>query len=173
MFSEKKSRSYTFSQFSGHTSVKMNPFEVFTSLTSSDILASLLLVSFFLATHYLFCRWILLPKPILGIPYNGEAAKRLLGDMPALRSDPEGVAQWCSKQLSKLETPICQALMGPDSLQKPLVLVADVEEVRDVLLGRSDFDRSSYISNRLPLCMYPTFSFDAILQIQESSGAGF
>jgi len=41
--------------------------------------------------------------------------------------------------------------MGPDFLQKPIVLVADVGEARDILLGRSDFDRSSYIINRFPL----------------------
>jgi hypothetical protein len=90
-----------------------------------------------LATPYILYRWVLLPNPLPGIPYNIESATKLLGDVPSLRSDPEGLAQWCSKQLSNHGIPIFQALMGPDFLQKPLVLVADVEEVRDMLFSEA------------------------------------
>jgi hypothetical protein len=41
--------------------------------------------------------------------------------------------------------------MGPNLLQKPIVLVADVGETREALLSRSDFDRSSYLTGRFPL----------------------
>ena len=41
--------------------------------------------------------------------------------------------------------------MGPNFFQNPIVLVADVGEARNILLGQSDFDRSSYITKRFPL----------------------
>ena len=41
--------------------------------------------------------------------------------------------------------------MGPNFFQTPIVLVADVGEARNTLLGQSDFDRSSYITKRFPL----------------------
>ena len=41
--------------------------------------------------------------------------------------------------------------MGPNFFQKPIVLVADVGEARNILLGQSDFDRLSYITKRFPL----------------------
>lgn len=126
-------------------------FETIKSNISGQAPPTVFLTIFFLIGLYVFYRWVLLPKPLPGIPYDRVAAKKVLGDVPALRSDPDGLAEWCSKQLAKLETPICQALMGPDLWQKPLVLVADVGEARDIILGRSDFDRSSYIINRFPL----------------------
>ncbi|KAI0595296.1 cytochrome P450 [Biscogniauxia sp. FL1348] len=104
-------------------------------------------------TILLFCayaiRRLFLPKLLPGIPYNRDAAKSIWGDAPALRGDPDGLAKWCSKQLEKHGSPICQALMGP--LSKPIVLVADVGETREMLMGRSDFDRSVYIIDRFPL----------------------
>lgn len=39
--------------------------------------------------------------------------------------------------------------MGP--LSTPVVLVADTPETREMLMGRSDFDRSAYIIDRFPL----------------------
>lgn len=98
-----------------------------------------------------FCglyRW-LLPSPLPGIPFNPEAAKSIWGDVLELRNDPSGLAKWCSKQLEKNGSPVCQALMGP--LSKPVVLVADVGNAREMLMGRSDFDRSAYIIDRFPL----------------------
>ena len=48
------------------------------------------------------------PKPLPGIPYDKEAAKSLSGDVKTLRSDPDGLAKWCSKHLSRLGSPVCQ-----------------------------------------------------------------
>ena len=48
------------------------------------------------------------PKPLPGIPYDVEAAKSLSGDLKQLRKDPDGLAKWCSKHLSKLGSPVCQ-----------------------------------------------------------------
>lgn len=97
---------------------------------------------------YALYRW-LLPKPLPGIPFNKAASKSIWGDVLELRDDPSGLAKWCSKQLEAHGTPICQALMGP--LSKPVVLVADVGNAREMLMGRSDFDRSAYIIDRFPL----------------------
>lgn len=93
--------------------------------------------------------WALLPRPLPGIPYNSTAAKSVWGDVVELRDDPAGLAKWCSKQLEKHGAPICQALMGP--LTTPVVLVADTAETREMLMARSDFDRSVYIIDRFPL----------------------
>ena len=48
------------------------------------------------------------PKPLPGIPYDIKAAKSLVGDLKTLRNDPDGLAKWCSKHLSKLGSPVCQ-----------------------------------------------------------------
>ena len=127
----------------------MSTFDTIKSTVSDHAPPTVFLVAFFLAGLYALYRWVLFPRPLPGIPYDQVSAKKLLGDVPALRSDPDGLAEWASKQLGKLGTPICQALMGP--LQKPIVLVADVGEARDHLLGRTEFDRSSYIIDRFPL----------------------
>jgi cytochrome P450 len=97
---------------------------------------------------YALYMW-LLPKPLPGIPFNIAASKSIWGDVLELRDDPSGLAKWCSKQLEAHGTPICQALMGP--LSKPVVLVADIGNAREMLMGRSDFDRSVYIIDRFPL----------------------
>jgi hypothetical protein len=96
-------------------------------------------------------RWLLLPRPLLGIPCESGSARRVLGDIPSLNSHPEGLAEWCIQQLGKLESPICQVLLGPNWLQKPIVLVADVDGVRETVLGRTEFDRSSYVISRFSL----------------------
>ena len=59
----------------------------------------------------------LLPKPIPGIPYNKEAAKRLFGDVPELmkwrsKGRPE-VFAWITEQTVKMDSPIIQLFMRP------------------------------------------------------------
>ena len=48
------------------------------------------------------------PKPLPDIPYDVKAANSLSGDVKTLRSDPDGLAKWCSRHLSKLGSPVCQ-----------------------------------------------------------------
>lgn len=127
-----------------------SPLEVIARLSSTNlapgtvgILATLILASL------LGCYEWLLPKPLRGIPFNPEGGKSLWGDVPDLLRDPEGLNIWAGKQLEKLKAPLCQVFMGP--LSKPIVLLADFGEARDILVGRTDFDRSSYITNRFPL----------------------
>ncbi|RYP09689.1 hypothetical protein DL764_001115 [Monosporascus ibericus] len=113
--------------------------------TSSTLFLSATII--FVGLYALY-RW-LLPKPLPGIPFDPESAKSLWGDIPDLQRDPEGLNKWVGKHLEKLRVPLCQALMGPFS--KPIVLLADFGEARDILVGRNDFDRSSYIIDRFPL----------------------
>lgn len=107
-----------------------------------------LLTSLPLTGFYALYRWLLL-RPLPGIPFNPEAAKSIWADVLELRNDPSGLTKWCGKQLEKHGLPVYQALIGP--LSKPVVLVADVGNAREMLMGRSDFDRSAYIVDRFPL----------------------
>ncbi|KAK4209798.1 cytochrome P450 [Rhypophila decipiens] len=110
---------------------------------------TLLLTTLLIPLLYLLTRQLLLPKPIPQIPYDPAAASQILGDVPSLESDPSGLALWAGHHLARLKTPLCQVFMGP--LAKPMVLVADIGNARDIMFFRSDFDRSDYILNRFPL----------------------
>lgn len=88
-----------------------------------------------------------LPKPIPGIPYRPEAARHVLGDVPAIlqakaESDWTHV-QWIQQQLQKMNSPIIQIFMGPFS--KPIIVVADFRETQDILMRRKEWDRSDIL----------------------------
>lgn len=91
----------------------------------------------------------LLPRPLPDIPYDRASARSVWGDVFKLRGDPGGLARWSSRQLERHGAPICQALLGP--LSPPVVLVADLPEVRDAFARSGDYDRSAYIVDRFPL----------------------
>ncbi|KEY70887.1 hypothetical protein S7711_00731 [Stachybotrys chartarum IBT 7711] len=122
--------------------------ELYELFSSNAAAASVFSATLALAGMYAIYRQ-LLPRPLPGIPYNKDAAKLIWGDSKALRDDPSGLAKWCSKQLEKHGSPIVQAMMGPFST--PVVLVADTAETREMLMMRSEFDRSAYIIDRFPL----------------------
>lgn len=95
---------------------------------------------------YLLYRW-LLPKPIPGIPYNPEAAKRLFGDAPDMLREVSVTGEfgvWCATQVKKMDSPVCQVFIRP--FAKPWVLLADFRESRDILMRRREFDKSKFIS---------------------------
>ncbi|KAL6794309.1 cytochrome P450 [Trichoderma sp. SZMC 28012] len=93
----------------------------------------------------------LYPTPIPGIPHNAAAARSCLGDIPDLAreiaSTPDLDFQgWCVKQTEKLKSPLCQVFLSPFS--KPLLLLADFDEARDLALRRTeDFDRGAFVSD--------------------------
>lgn len=90
----------------------------------------------------------LLPTPIRGIPYNPDAAKRLLGDAPDMLREVSATGEfgvWCAKQVEKMNSPVCQVFIRP--FAKPWVLVADFRESRDILMRRREFDKSKFISD--------------------------
>ena len=87
-----------------------------------------------------------LPHPIPGIPYNKDAARSILGDVPEFLKyvkDNHGQAmEWWFQQVAKHDSPIVQLFLRP--LGRPIVVVADYREAMDVLLRRhKEFDRST------------------------------
>ncbi|KAI0103940.1 cytochrome P450 [Nemania sp. FL0031] len=100
----------------------------------------------FVSVHLLY-QW-LLPKPIPGIPYNPEAAKRLFGDAPDMLREVSVTGEfgvWCATQVKKMNSPVCQVFIRP--FAKPWVLLADFRESRDILMRRREFDKSRFISD--------------------------
>lgn len=102
----------------------------------------------FALVFYIFYRRSL-PRPIPGIPYNKDAAKRILGDLPGMikyaRETGEKLS-WLPLQAKKLNSPIVQVFMTPCS--KPWVVVTDFRESQDILLRRTkEFDRSNHFGD--------------------------
>ncbi|RBQ81482.1 hypothetical protein FVER53590_30470 [Fusarium verticillioides] len=93
----------------------------------------------------LFCLYNLaLPKPIPGIPYNKNATKRLLGDLPDLIEYQKKNGQqrkWFRLQNQKLNSAISQVFVRP--FGKPRIVLTDFREMHDILGKRfKEFDRS-------------------------------
>lgn len=88
-----------------------------------------------------------LPRPIPGIPYNKNATKSLLGDLPdlfAYQKHNKEQRKWFPTQNMKLNSPICQVFIRPFS--KPRVIVTDYREAQDILSKRlNEFDRSERV----------------------------
>ena len=102
----------------------------------------------------LYClnQW-LLPKPVPGIAYNPEATRSLFGDAPDMIKEVSVTGEfrvWCAKQVTKMNSPICQVFIRPFS--KPWILLADFRESRDILMRRREFDKSSFLSDGMA-CM--------------------
>ncbi|UKZ55865.1 hypothetical protein TrVGV298_009689 [Trichoderma virens] len=97
---------------------------------------------------YLLYRWAL-PKPIPGIPYNPEAIRSLLGDVPSMVQHvgkTQEVHSWMSAQNVKLKSPIVQLFNRP--FGRPCVVVTDFPEAQDILVRRTkEFDRSKFIAD--------------------------
>ncbi|KAI1773024.1 cytochrome P450 [Hypoxylon cercidicola] len=109
------------------------------------------LVTIFFILYCLY-QW-LLPKPVPGIAYNHEAAKSLFGDAPSMMKEVRVTSEfrvWCSKQMTKMNSPICQVFIRPFS--KPWILLADFRESKDILMRRREFDKSSFLSDGMA-CM--------------------
>ncbi|KAJ9307438.1 hypothetical protein DTO217A2_3120 [Paecilomyces variotii] len=85
------------------------------------------------------------PRPLPGIPYNAVSVNRFLGDIPDMLtqvSKTGDVVAWLRDQNIKSESVISQIFIRP--MGKPVLLVSDYEECRDVMLNRiKDFDRTS------------------------------
>ncbi|KUI64500.1 Trichodiene oxygenase [Cytospora mali] len=86
-----------------------------------------------------------LPKPLPGIPYNRESARRILGDVPAITShmaQTEGgtFITYLMKTMKTLDAPLIQVFIRPFS--KPLLILGDFPEAHDMLVRRKEFDRS-------------------------------
>lgn len=97
---------------------------------------------------YLLYRWAL-PKPIPGIPYNPEAIRSLLGDVPSMVKHigkTQEVHDWMSAQNVRLKSPIVQLFNRP--FGRPCVVITDFQEAQDILVRRTkEFDRSKFIAD--------------------------
>lgn len=113
-------------------------------LTPSSLL---LLGAAFSAVFYGLYLW-LLPKPIPGIPYYKESARRILGDIPhmqALRNAGDTPRKFWIRMGTELGSPVTQMFLGP--FAKPLVVLSDFREAQDLqvrnpkALARGKFNR--------------------------------
>ncbi len=88
-----------------------------------------------------------LPKPLKGIPYNEEAVNNLFGDIPSLMKEMNSRGDfflWIREQNRMAQSAISQVFITP--FGKPLVVLSDVRESRDIQLNRAkEFDRSWFI----------------------------
>ncbi|KAF4976236.1 hypothetical protein FZEAL_7074 [Fusarium zealandicum] len=92
-----------------------------------------------LAIAYTF-RNALYPRPLDFIPYNQEASKRILGDLPDIQASGS-MSNWLALQPTKHQSPLFQAFVRPFS--KPWVVVADHHEVAEICIRRvKEFDRA-------------------------------
>ncbi|KAH7303527.1 cytochrome P450 [Stachybotrys elegans] len=88
----------------------------------------------------------MLPKPIPGIPYNKDAAGKLLGDIPEMMGyvmRTKRIFCWLTSLNARHQSPIIQAFVKPGGL--PWVVVTDPFESQDILLRRiKELDRSEF-----------------------------
>ncbi|KAH8646268.1 cytochrome P450 [Xylariales sp. PMI_506] len=114
------------------------------SLTPMPVITSLVVLTFL----YLAYRWAL-PRPIPGIPYDETSAKSILGSLPqiiAYARKNKALFPWFAEQNDKYNSPLFQFWNGP--LTKPMVILADYQEVQDILVRRTkEFDRSQLLIN--------------------------
>lgn len=117
--------------------------------TIGRFLVAFVIIAFALYGLY---QW-LLPKIVPGIAYNPEATKSLFGDAPGMIKEVGVTGEfrvWCTKQVKKMDSPICQIFIRPFS--KPWILLADFRESKDILMRRKEFDKSSFLSDGMA-CM--------------------
>lgn len=97
------------------------------------------------STLYLLYRTAL-PKPIPGIPHRKEAARHVLGDIPAIlaaKAKDLTHVNWIQQQMVELNSPIIQIFMAP--FTKPIVVLGDFREAQDILMRRKEWDRSEML----------------------------
>lgn len=82
----------------------------------------------------------LLPKPIKGIPYNEEATRNLLGDLPSFiswnKSTKGELYSWLLSQIHRHNSPLVQVFVP--LFGKPWLILTDYVESEDILLRRND-----------------------------------
>ncbi|RYP41638.1 hypothetical protein DL767_000843 [Monosporascus sp. MG133] len=106
--------------------------------------SSILLVGAVLATVYAVYRRAL-PKPIPGIPYVEESAKRLFGDLPRfaeLQKAGRKPSELYVETVRLTQSPISQVFFMP--FETPMVILSDFREEQDLVTTRSkDLERGA------------------------------
>lgn len=92
-----------------------------------------------------------LPKPLPGIPYNKNAARSILGDLPEVAKFQKETRLfwiWLTQLAERLQAPIAQVFLRP--LGKPYVIVTDYREAHDILVHRhKEFDRADFFRDTM------------------------
>ena len=91
-----------------------------------------------------------LPRPIPGIAHHKSAANSLWGDIPSMVrhwASTQEVQGWFSDQCVELNSPIVQLFIRP--FGRPMVFIADWRESQDILVRRTEFDRSKFFGEIL------------------------
>ncbi|KAJ5041963.1 cytochrome P450 [Bipolaris maydis] len=109
---------------------------------STAVLASILSTILYLVLQKAY------PRPLPGIPYNRDAARKLMGDLAELRERQKNggsMRPWFLEQAGRHNSAITQIFLGP--FAKPAVLISDYVEVNDILSHRDavDFKRGKKV----------------------------
>ncbi|KAI1471124.1 cytochrome P450 [Daldinia caldariorum] len=85
------------------------------------------------------------PRPLPGIPYDRDAARRIIGDYGIIDGIYKELSEWVypftRHRSRQLKSPIYQYFPGPFS--KPHIVVYDPRETADIIMRRTrEFDRS-------------------------------
>lgn len=90
-----------------------------------------------------------LPKPLPGIPYDEQSAKRIMGDIPHIMAKVnrgEAAQMFWVELFEKHAAPVAQYFMGP--VAKAAVAIGDYREAQDILLRHGkDLARGRLISD--------------------------
>jgi hypothetical protein len=109
------------------------------TIAHCDLHAWAVVLSVFGLFCYLF-RLAALPRPIPGIPYNKQSARRILGDIPEVMKTNR-LREWLPRVCDELQSPVAQFFVRP--FTQPWVIISDFREAQDVLQRRTkEFDRS-------------------------------
>ena len=95
-----------------------------------------------------FIYWKGLPKPLPGIPYSKKSRWHPFGDafdfVKYTKDTGEGF-RWFATKAAELQSPVFQVFLAPFS--KPVVIVADIQEVIDMATRRTkEFDRGGFLT---------------------------
>ena len=95
-----------------------------------------------------FIYWEGLPKPLPGIPYTKKSRWQPFGDafdfVKYTKDTGEGF-RWFATKAAELQSPVFQVFLAPFS--KPVVIVADIQEVIDMATRRTkEFDRGGFLT---------------------------
>ena len=102
----------------------------------------------FITVLLTFIYWEALPKPLPGIPYTKKSRWHAFGDafdfVKYTKDTGEGF-RWFATKAAELQSPVFQVFLAPFS--KPVVIVADIQEVIDMSTRRTkEFDRGGFLT---------------------------
>ena len=114
------------------------------SIAENGVAFSSAVITIFLTFLY----WQALPKPLPGIPYTRKSRWRFFGDaldfVKYTKDTGEGF-RWFATKAAEIQSPIFQVFLAPFS--KPVVIVADIQEVIDMATRRTrEFDRGGFLT---------------------------